>query len=504
MQYEKFILNKSQFHDGDGFAVDDLPEFLFDFQKHLVEWALHKGRSAIFADCGLGKTAIELVWANEVFKKTGKPVLILTPLSVCNQTLSESKKFGIEAVVSKEGKVECGIVITNYERLHYFDAKDFSGVVCDESSILKSFGGKTRKVVTRFMSKMRYRLLATATAAPNDYVELGSSSEAIGQLSHSEMLKRFFRQLDDKGQKRETKLQDNAEAFIEAAPEYYAKLAFRVVQTIGQWRLKHHAVENFWRWVASWARACRMPSDLGFDDTAFILPELNEQDHLIEPKSCAPGFLFNIPAVGLSGEREERKRTLNERCRYVADLVAHDQPAIIWCQYNQEGDLLEKIIPNSLQIAGRHSDEYKEDVTEWFLGNRCLCNSNQFKNSFEKSADGSCCCGFQSGNRKLISKAKMFGFGLNFQHCNHVVSFATHSYEQYYQSIRRCWRFGQKRPVRVDIVATEGEIRVLANMRRKTKQADGMFDILVRKMNEANSIKPVNAYTNKTEVPAWL
>lgn len=475
--YKAFLHEKSQIGGEHGFTPVSMPAFLFDFQRALVEWAVRKGRAALFADCGMGKTAMQLVWADNVRIKTGGKLLILTPLAVAQQTAREAHKFGIDAEVSSDGKGSAPILITNYEKLHHFNSTDFVGLVCDESSILKSYSGATRKLITRFVSKMPYRLLCTATAAPNDWIELGTSSEALGELSYSEMLRRFFRQLDDKGQKRETKLQNEAEKLIQHDAQYFAKLAFRVAQTIGQWRLKNHAVTTFWRWVASWARACRRPSDLGFSDEAFTLPPLNERDHVIKPNEPPAGMLFNMPAFGLGAERDERRRTMQERCEFAASLVEHDRSAVVWCHMNAEGDLLSEIIHDAEQVAGSTPDERKIELYE----------------------------AFQSGQlRVLVIKPKIGAWGLNWQHCNHVVSFATHSYEQHYQSVRRCWRFGQKRPVQLDVIATEGEAHVLANMRRKADQAAKMFDVLVREMNAGIRVERDNIYTNPMEVPSWL
>jgi hypothetical protein len=420
---------------------------------------------------------MQLVWAENVVRKTGRPVLILTPLAVGPQTQREAAKFDIEANRSQDGTGVNGIVITNYERLHYFQPEDFAGVVCDESSILKSFSGATRKRITRFLAKMPYRLLCTATAAPNDYVELGTSSEALGELSYSDMLRRFFQMLDDKGQKKETKQQDEAERLLEIDPNYFRKLAYRVAQTIGQWRLKHHAVTHFWRWVASWARACRMPSDLGFPDDGFVLPPLNETDHIIKVKSLPPGMLFPMPAFGMGEERAERRRTMKERVEFIKGLVDHDRPAVVWCHMNDEADALEEAIPDAKQIAGRTPDERKVELYEAFANGQL---------------------------RVLVIKPKIGAWGLNWQHCNHVVTFASHSYEQYYQSVRRCWRFGQKNPVRLDVVATEGELRVLGNMRKKAEKADIMFAALVREMNNATRVERTNIYTKEMEKPSWL
>tara|TARA_Y100000310_G_scaffold334065_1_gene412927 strand:- start:902 stop:2170 length:1269 start_codon:yes stop_codon:yes gene_type:complete len=422
---------------------------------------------------------MQLVWAQNVVQKTNSAVLIITPLAVANQTQQESDKFGITAKVNRgDGEFDkSGIIITNYEQLHRFDPNDFAGVVCDESSILKSFQGETRKRLTRFMAKTPYRLLCTATAAPNDYVELGTSSEAIGELSHSDMLKRFFKMLDDKGQKQEKRHQDQAEVLLEADPNYFRKLSFRVAQTIGQWRLKHHAIEHFWRWVASWSIACRMPSDIGFEDEGFILPELNERDHVIRATTNPPGMLFNKPAIGMGEERAERRRTIAERTEFVADCVNHDRPAVIWCHMNCEADRLEEVIPDARQIAGKTPDERKIELYD----------------------------AFQSGElKKLVIKPKIGAWGLNWQHCNHVVTFPSHSYEQYYQSIRRCYRFGQENPVQLDVVATEGELRVLGNMRRKAEKANGMFAALVKSRNDAERIEREDIYTKPMEVPKWL
>ena len=477
LDYRDFLTRKSQAAGDGGFEPLWIPEQAFDFQQSLIDWSLRKGRALIAADTGMGKTLMELAWAENVVRKTRRPVLLLTPLAVVAQTVREANKFGIDARAAMTGLAGSGINVANYERLHHFDPADFGGIVCDESSILKSYSGATRKAITRFASKIPYRLLATATAAPNDWVELGTSSEALGELSHSDMLRRFFAQLDDKGQKRDQARQDEAEKIIAHDPSYYLKLSYRVSQSIGQWRLKHHAVGHFWRWVASWARACRMPSDLGFDDGAFVLPPLIERDHIISPDSPPDGYLFNLPAIGLAEERAERKRTLDQRCEFVANLVDHDRPAVIWCQMNAEGDLLERLIPGAAQIAGRTPDERKIEIYEAFT-------SGELK--------------------KLVIKPKIGAWGLNWQHCNHVVTFATHSYEQYYQSVRRCWRFGQQRPVQLDVIATEGEARVLQNMRSKGRKADEMFTRMVAEMNHSMRIDRVDHYKNAAEVPSWL
>jgi hypothetical protein len=452
--YGQFLLAKTQAGAESGFKPLWIPPFLFDFQASLVEWAIRKGRAAIFADCGLGKTPMQLVWAENVARQTGGKVLILTPLSVSGQTIREAQKFGIDAAKSSDGQVRSSITVANYERLHYFNASDFVGVVCDESSILKSFDGARRGEITAFMRKMPYRLLATATAAPNDYVELGTSSEALGYLGHMDMLNRFFK----------NDLNNSAQG--------------RMRGEVIKWRLKGHAEVPFWRWVCSWARAIRRPSDLGFDDNAFILPPLVENEHLVEANKLADGMLFALPAIGLPEQREERRRTVQERCERAAALVnGTGKPALVWCHLNDEGDLLEKLIPDAIQVAGKDSDDVKEERLSAF-------------------ADG--------GARVLVTKPKIGAWGLNYQHCSHITFFPSHSFEQYYQGVRRCWRFGQKNPVTVDIVTTEGERGVMRNLQRKAAQADEMFTHLVREMNTALAIERAEYNPKPIEVPKWL
>jgi len=470
--YEDFLYQKTQLSGEFGFTPTFMPDFLFPFQRALLEWAINKGRSAIFADCGLGKTAMQLAWCQNVVEKTNGNVLILTPLAVGPQTVKEARKFGMSAERSRDGSVAGKITVTNYEKLHLFNPLDFAGVACDESSIIKHATGATQKEVTRFMSKLPYRSLWTATAAPNDFTELGTSSEALGNLNNSEMLTRFFKQMDQKTTDQYEKKIGN----LEKQANHFGKISFRVSQAINGWRLKGHAHDHFWRWVCSWARACRKPSDLGFSDSGYDLPSLIEREHIVKPTTPPDGMLFTMPAFGLAEERDERRRTLKERCQLSADLVAHDKPAVVWCHMNNEGDMLEKIIPNSVQVKGGMEDDEKEAAYEAFA-------------SQEK--------------RVLIIKPKIGAWGLNWQFCNHVVTFASHSYEQYYQAIRRCWRFGQKQPVTVDIIASEGEQRVRDNMTRKAAQADKMFEELVKHMS--NSIKMERKTKSiSAALPSWI
>jgi len=453
LSYEEFIAAKSQRADGFGFESIWIPDFLKDFQKSLVDWSLRSGRSAILADCGLGKTPMQLVWADNVVQKTNGRLLIAAPLAVSQQIIREAEKFGIDATRCIDGKPGLGITVTNYEKLHLFNPADFVGMVCDESSILKSFNGARKQAITDFMRKMEYRLLATATAAPNDFTELGTSSEALGYLGHMDMLNRFFK----------NDLNNSATG--------------RMRGEVIKWRLKGHAELPFWRWVCSWARAVRKPSDLGFDDREFILPPLTLNEHLVQANTLAQGYLFALPAVGLAEQREERRRTIQERCEQLAALTNTGHPALIWCHLNDEGDLLEKLIPDAIQVSGKDSDEAKEEKLMAF-------------------ADGKA--------RVLVTKQKIGGWGLNFQHCNHVLEFPSHSFEQHYQGIRRCWRFGQKRAVNVDIITTEGERGVLKNLQRKAAQAEAMFANLVAEMNASMAIARASNFTTKQEIPSWL
>jgi superfamily II DNA or RNA helicase len=452
--YTDFLDSKTGLEVGNGFEPYWIPDFLYGFQKDVVKWALRQGRGAIFADCGLGKTPMQLVWAENVRRETDKPVLILTPLAVAAQTEWEAEKFCVEAGRSTDGSVAGGITIANYHRLHYFDPDDFGGVVLDESSILKSFDGAYKTQITEFMKRVEFRLLATATAAPNDYVELGTSSEALGYLGHVDMLGRFFR---------------NAQNNV-AQRRMHGKAMM--------WRFKGHAEGQFWRWVCSWARALRKPSDLGYDDDKFNLPPLTETEHLIEANTTRDGMLFDLPASGLWEEREEMRRTIAERCEFAANVAnSTTDPVVVWCHYNDEGDALTRAIPDSEQVKGSDSPEKKESRL----------------------------AAFGSGDlRVLVTKPKIGAWGLNWQHCNRMIYFPSHSYEQYYQAVRRCWRFGQERPVTVDIVTTEAGSNIMENLKRKSDKASEMFASLVAHMNDAITIDSARTFSNTEEIPAWL
>lgn len=453
LSYEQFLQSKSQVGADHGFDPIWMPSQLFPFQVALVEWATRKGRAAVFADCGLGKTFIQLTWAENVARKTNGRVLILTPLAVAFQTVKEGEKLGVEVIHRRDG-LHAGdrIVVTNYERLHHFNAEDFAAVVCDESSILKNFDGETRKAVTDFMRKRPYRLLCTATAAPNDYIELGTSSEAIGELGNQDMLNRFFRREKE----------------------------FTKINNVGGqgWEMRPHAIHSFWRWVCSWARAMRKPSDLGFDDGAFILPPLSVRQHIVKAQRPRDGYLFDVAAVGLDEQRKDLRNTIAERCSMAAALInAHNKPAVAWCNLNEEGNRLARDIHGAVEVAGADTEEHKEETFAAFI---------------------------RGDIRVLVTKPTIGGFGLNLQHCAHQTYFPSHSYEQYYQSVRRCWRFGQCSPVTVDMITTDGQDNVLANLQRKTEQASEMFDRLVAMMWQEMKIEKHNEYTQKEEIPSWL
>jgi hypothetical protein len=459
--YADFLAGKSQYGSDDGFAYSWRPDFLFGFQDSLTEWACGIGRGALFADCGLGKTPMQLVWAENARRATGKPVLVLTPLAVAFQTETEAAKFGIEAGISRDGTLPAPITITNYEQLEKFDPDKFGAVVCDESSAIKAFDGKRKAIVTEFLRTVPYRLLATATAAPNDYVELGTSSEALGYLGHMDMLGRFFinqqRTADTKGRWRG-----------HAAPRAFEGQ---------QWRFKGHAEDAFWRWVVSWARAVRKPSDLGYSDDGYVLPELREVKHLIDASTPAEGRLFDIPAQGLHEEREEARRTIPERCEKAAELLADAKPGVAWCHLNDEADLLVKLIDGAVQVSGSDSPQEKEEKLHAF-------------------SDGQI--------RVLVTKPKLGAFGLNWQHCHRMTYFPSHSYEQWYQAVRRSWRFGQTEPVTVDVVTTPGGGKIFDNLHRKAAAADQMFDALTKHMRNALAVRPVSNYPMPVQLPTWL
>lgn len=465
--YEDFLAAKAQYGTGDGFEPLWMPDFLFDFQRFLVDWAIRQGRGALFSDCGTGKTPMSFVWAENVRRHTGKPVLIPAPLGVTFQLEDEAEKFGIDAAVSRDGSIPAGITITNYERLEKFDTDKFGGVACDESSAIKAFDGQRRAIVTEFMRRHRYRLLGTATAAPNDYTELGTSSEALGYLGLMDMLTRFF-------VNKQKAMADTRGRWRPSGTTYNgAVLHLRD----NKWRFKGHAEDAFWRWVASWARACRKPSDLGFSDDGFVLPDVEYRHHVVQARMLREGELFELPANGLHEEREEARRTLRERCEQAAETLVDAKPGVMWCNLNIEGDLLTKLIDDAVQVSGSDSMEAKEEKLSAFSRGEI---------------------------RVLVIKPKIGAWGLNWMHCHRTTVFPSHSYEQWYQLIHRFQRFGQQNTVEVDVVTSEGGANMLANLQRKAALADQMFDSLTAAMRDVLSIARSETYGTPVQVPSWV
>jgi superfamily II DNA or RNA helicase len=439
IEYEEFVANKRHSIGNCGFKPNYFPDMAFDFQRNIIERAVTKGRMAVFADTGLGKTLIQLSIAKNIINETNGRVLILTPLAVAFQFLLEAEKMGIEDVeYSREGKFTKKIVICNYERLHYFDPSDFVGVICDESSILKNFDGKIKQQVTSFVKKLPYRFLSTATPSPNDFIELGTSSEALGYMGHMDMLGKFF--------KNNQNSVDSTNRNI--GEKYY---------------LKPHAEKDFFAWVNQWAIMVKMPSDIGFSNDGYVLPDLLTNKHIVKNQSLIDVNgqiqMFTPIAKSMTEVRHEQKQTEVKRCEKAVEL-ANGKTSVYWCNTNNESRLLREMDSDAVEIIGNQSIEQKEE--------RLLA--------------------FANGEiTRLITKAKMTGMGLNWQHCNHTVFFPTWSYEQYYQAIRRFWRFGQKNEVTVDMVISDGQTRVIEALTQKTKKAIELHKNLTENVNRSFS-----------------
>ncbi len=448
LDYNSFLQSKLLTTPASGFQIDKtiLPASMFEFQKDITKWCIAKGKAGVFASTGTGKSFIELAYANEIHKETNQPVLILTPLAVAAQHIREGKKFNIEArKISNNNEVFNGINITNYEKLHLFNPNQFSGVICDEGSIMKAFDSKTRNHLISLFPQTPYKLVATATPSPNDYVELGNYSEFLGIMSRVEMLSMFF-------------VHDGGET--------------------SKWRLKKHAETAFWKWVSSWACFLRHPRDLGYEEKGFDLPPLHIEEKVVEVQ--CQNSLFPVDSMNLQERREARKNSLPNRCEIAADLVKNnpDKIWLIWCDLNPEGDLLEKLIPNSVQIAGRHSNEYKEEKMLDF-------------------ADGKIKC--------LITKPSVAGFGLNWQVCHNMIFVGLgDSFELYHQSIRRCWRFGQKEQVNVYVITSTAEGAIVDNIKRKERDFNNMAEQMSQhtkeyvKNNLTATVAEKNEYKTKT------
>jgi hypothetical protein len=458
MTYDEFIRAKASEDVESGFEPTDLGSHLFDFQASIVDWACKRGRAAIFADTGLGKTAMQTEWARQVSEHTGGRVLIAAPLCVAQQTVEEAAKFGIHIQYArKPDDIKDGsmIVITNYEMLSHFDPAEFVGVVLDESSILKNQTGKTRQLIIDMFCKTPYRLSCTATPSPNDHMELGNQAEFLGVMTAVEMLAMFF-------------VHDGGDT--------------------SQWRLKGHGKTRFWEWMATWSICIRNPSDLGFDGARYNLPGLAMHDHVVESDEAPEGELFEKQAQTLTERRNAKRKSMDERVKIAADLVnSHNRPAIVWCHLNDESKALTAAIPGAIEVTGSMTlDEKERAVMAFTHGSR----------------------------RVLVSKASICGMGMNWQHCHDMI-FAglDDSYESFYQAIRRCHRFGQTKVVDVRIVSAKAEGAVKANLERKQKQADDMAQSMVMHMQELTKQKLITSavrddvkYTPTQEfiIPSWI
>jgi ERCC4-related helicase len=446
MDYKDFLDSKRHSIGNFGFDANYLPEMAFDFQMAIIERAIKKGRMAVFADTGLGKTLIQLSIAKNIVNHTNKNVLILTPLAVAFQFILEAEKLGIDDIeYSKDGKHSKKIVICNYERLHYFDSSKFVGVILDESSILKNFDGKIKSQVTAFVKKIPYRYLSTATPSPNDFIELGTSSEALGYMGYMDMLTKFFK---------------NNQNSVDSNN-----------RNIGEkFYLKPHAEKDFFAWVNQWAIMVKMPSDLGFSNDRYKLPELIVNQHIVENQSLinvnGQVTMFTPIAKSMTEVRFEQKQTEEKRCERAIKL-ANGKTSVYWCNTNNESAILKAHDKEAVEIIGNQSIEKKEEILLAFANGEI---------------------------KRLITKAKMTGMGLNWQHCNHSVFFPTWSYEQYYQAIRRFWRFGQKNDVVIDMVISDGQTRVLEALQQKTQKAIELYENLTKNVNQSfeNKTKEFN------------
>ena len=458
MNYEEFLRTKEFHAISAGFIPDELNPYLFDYQLAIVKWALRKGKAALFEDTGLGKTIQQLAWADAVHKHTDKSVLILAPLAVSEQTTKEAEKFGIRCnLCESQDDVVNGINITNYEKIHKFDTDRFVGIVLDESSIIKSYSGKTTKDLQERFGKTPYKLCCTATPSPNDYTEIGTTAEFLGAMPRSEMLSTFF--IND---------------CIKKAGKQ---------NRIG-WRLKGHAEKEFFKWISTWAMMIKNPSDIGFDGSIFNLPKLNIKEIVIE--SEAKFSLFVEYAETLSERRTARKESAEERVRMAAEIASETDQCLIWCDYNYESEMLHKAIRESVEVKGSDDPEHKKKAM----------------------------IGFANGEVKyLISKPSICGFGMNWQNCHDMIFCGlSDSYEQFYQAIRRCWRFGQKKEVNVYVIISEKEMNVLNNIKRKQEEHERMSQEMIAIMsnnaiNEINQRTMVkNEYIPRVEmsIPTWL
>lgn len=451
MKYEDFLLSKKEKTHSYGFEPEDLNKYLFDWQKECVRFLVRRGRAAIFADCGLGKTLQQLEWARQVCRYTGGNVLILAPLAVSKQTKREGEKFGYTVTICRSQEdVQKGINITNYEMLSKFEPESFKGVVLDESSILKSYMGATKRAIINAFKDTPYRLAATATPSPNDHMEILNQAEFLGVMKSSEALAIWF-------------INDSTHS--------------------GKYRLKKHAVKDFWDWVSTWAICMSRPSDIGFSDEGYELPELIKHTEIIKSVPEEGEIIHNVD-TSATGFHKEKKRTAEERAKKCAEIVySTDEQYVVWCDTDYEADLLRKYIPDAIEVRGSQKAEYKEQAAVDFIDGKY---------------------------RVLISKPKIFGYGLNFQNCrNCVFCGLSYSYENYYQAVRRFYRFGQTRDVNIYVVVADTEDFILKAVTDKQGLQDEMHTNMYQKINiaEINSTDKtfiLNLGDKMQHMPAWL
>lgn len=452
-EYREFIASRAVKLENTGFKADALNTGLKVHQRNVVDFALERGKSAAFLDTGLGKSFIELEFAKQCAEYTGKPSLILTPLAVAGQMVREGRKFGIDArQIRDQSEVGTGVMVANYERLAKLDPECFGAVVLDESSILKSFAGKTRSQLIDAFKTCEFKLAATATPSPNDHMELGNHAEFLGVMRQQEMLSKWF-------------INDTSTASQE-------------------WRLKGHARDDFWQWVASWSRCATMPSDLGGDDTGYSLPDVIRRLHVVDADKSVDtnGMLFRIPELSATSFHDEKRKTMRDRCEKSAELAnSHDKPVTVWCESNDESSMLAKLVNGAVELRGDQKPEEKERILE----------------------------GFAAGEfRAIVTKPKLAGFGLNWQHCAHAVfASISYSYEQHYQAVRRSHRFGQSQQVVNDIVVSDTEMQIWNVINDKASKHGEMKSAMADAMKKAQSeTKRMVAYDRPLDLwfPEWI
>ena len=459
INYDNFLQSKHIVSKPAGFEPSPILSPLFDWQKDIVKWAIKKGKAALFEDCGLGKTPQQLEWSYQVSQHTKKPVLIVAPLAVSKQTRREANKFGYTATICRSQiDVQPGINITNYEVLSHFDASKFGGVVLDESSILKSYSGKIKQQIIDMFQDMSYKLACTATPAPNDFMELGNHAEFLGIMTRPEMLSTFF--VHDGG-------------------------------STQNWRLKGHAQDDFWEWIASWAVVFSNPADLGYDGIDYKLPPLIVTQHTVKTShkidSTGQEMFFAPTIQTLNERRAARHNSLEQRVKKCAEIAnSTDKQVLVWCDLNDESKALTKAIDGAVEVTGSDTDEHKANAMMAF-------------------SDGSV--------RALISKPKIAGWGMNWQNCDtEIFCGLSDSFEAYYQAVRRCWRFGQKNTTNIHIVTSDAEGVVKENIERKQKNAQHMTSEMVKYTKEIlkkdihGNIRQIDDYlpTQEMILPEWL